>query len=276
MRRIADSLGSRFPAGSPGGEYDVRFFVPHAEIRLPLRDSLARVEGPFALDMQMFSDVDSVDPKAVSGLTPVALDDTLTLYPADASAGGSGPADTLTAQYRKHPLDTALRQLIFQWKKSSGITDTFTLVPDQKSRELGLRRYSGLHRSAVFRVVPDPDMAWLEIFFSAGGANEARFFLDTAGKDITDPAGLKRRYWIPGSENLIVRATHGMTALLNRRPDSRIAPDFFLIPSDRNAYDTAGFARIPYPVLGEIGFPREGGSLRVTLDLFLFPLRSPP
>ena len=56
----------------------------------------------------------------------------------------------------------------------------------------------------------------------------------------------------------------------------------FLKPADRFAFDTttagdgSSYLRVVYPVLGEVGFPRgAGGKLRVTVDMYLYPLSNP-
>jgi hypothetical protein len=45
---------------NPTGNFDRRFFVPYAEMRLPIDIALTRVPSTFALDMGVTSDVDSL------------------------------------------------------------------------------------------------------------------------------------------------------------------------------------------------------------------------
>jgi hypothetical protein len=280
---LLDSIAARLGSGSGAtGSFDTRFFVPYAEIKLPLADSLAQVDGPFALDMQLISDVDSVAPQSALESIPVSIGDSIRLYPVrNGGEGYSGPDDTLICGYRRHPVDTGMRQVILRWSRASAITDTILVQPDGKWREFGLKRYSGLYRQASIKLAPGSETVSVEVFFSTSGIIEPRHFLDSAGKPVSANADSKRRFWNPGAKELAVRSTYGMRNLLNRVALPGITPDLFLRPADRNAFDTtgagggAGYLRVYYPVLGEIDFPRDNGLLQVTLDIYLYPLAAP-
>ncbi len=293
MDSIATRMGNPALADSTPGKYDTRFFLPYAEIRFPLDSARTKVDGPFALDMQITSDVDSaaVPGALLSDTLQLPLDSTLRLLYSYgiADAQHLNPTDSLYCKYQRHPADSALRQAIFRWKGiDSAISDTFTLIPDGRSWELGLKRISSSSRTHSVSVVPDSGHLSLKVFFSTSAVTEPNGFLDSTLKaDLTAYADLKRRYIRPGASELALRATRGIRSLLNRNtgavctptPCPDVAPDLFLRPFDRRAFDatdSANYLQVPYPVLGEIEFPRNAGKLEVTLDLYLYPLRSAP
>ncbi len=286
--RLLDSIEARLQGmgvslpSAPSGEFDRRFFVPYAAIRLPLADSLARVDGPYALDMQLRSDIDSLDrDDAGFGSIGLALDDSLRLPVLGGGTYASVPLDTLLATYRAHPVDTALRQVLFRWARESSTADTFIVAPDERRRELTLRRRSGWLLPLTIGFTPSAENASLEVFFSAQQVNESRAILDSTGREITLHQQLTRRFWNPGGDSLRVRATRGMRTLLNRNagPGAPVVPDLFLRGVERAAFDTTtvggiSHRRVSYPVFGEIDFPRENDTLRVGLEVYLFPLES--
>ncbi|HAO99022.1 MAG TPA: hypothetical protein DCQ83_03140 [Fibrobacteres bacterium] len=282
--RLLDSIQARLGANFPvtaANKYDARFFVPYAEINLPLADSLARVDGRFALDMQLYSEADSSDPLADTALAPVRLNDSLKLYPAQSGASSYGSAnDTMICKYRKHPVDGGQRQLIVYWRTDVSVQDTFLLTPDGKRHELGLRRHTGWQRYATLGVYPKDSSADVEVYFNLSGGMEPNSFIDPAtGQVKTVYADLKQRYWRPGVSLLNLRATHSIGNLLNRVGGAK--PEMFLKPAERMAFDTAqtstgSYLRVYYPVLGDIDFPRENGKLYVNVDVYLYPLRSSP
>ncbi len=282
--RLLDSINSRLGGslGAVTGQFDTRFFVPYAELRLPLADSLAQVDGPYALDMQMFSDLDSTaDGAAWSDTMVMSLGQSprflLYSYPVSDIALQK-PQDSLYCFYRTHPVDSTLRQLIFLWHNSDTVyNDTFNLQPDGLTRELGLRRITNELNTQTVAVIPDTASATVIIFLSMDGVTEPNGFVDSAQNADTNFATVSRRYWWPGAQSLEVRSTRGIRLLLNRTDQTTSRPDLFLKPTDRHAFDTtSAHNAIPFPVLGEIGFPRQNGKLNATLDLYLYPLRSTP
>ena len=120
----------------------------------------------------------------------------------------------------------------------------------------------------------------MEVYFNVGSGVEPNGFLDpVTNQPFTAYKDLKKRYWIPGATELNVRATHGLGSLLNRV--TGVTPALFLRPADHNAFDTAvasdgsSYLHVSYPVLGEIGFPRDAsGKIYITVDLYLYPLGS--
>jgi hypothetical protein len=281
-------LGSKYPASAAGGKYDVSFYVPYGEIHFPLVDGSGnpdprtRVNGPFALDMQLVSDVDSLDPRSDSGLVPLplstaSLPDSLKLFPMQpAPPAFPGQAvDTLIATYRQLPSDTTLRQLILHWVINSTLQDTFLLTPDGNRQELALARYPGWLQTATLGVYPYESQAMVQVYFNLGGATEPNGFLvPGTTTQQTLYSALAQRFWRPGATELDVRATNSLGALLNRVNGS--LPQMFLKPADHNAfdtafYDTSAYNLVSYPVMGEIGFPLK----TVTIDIYLYPLAAP-
>jgi hypothetical protein len=269
------TLGDRLLGVNPSGTFDRRFFVPYAEIRLPIDTALTRVDGPFAIDMGITSDVDSLGLDTATFRDDIAIGtgDSLKL-PVHGGNSGSVAVDTLAVTYRAHPVDTTLRD--------PAVADTFTTVPDGRHRELTLRRRSGWLRSATLSVKPEVSQLRVDVFFNVASIAEPRHLLDARGNNITNTATLSRRFWRPGADSLTTRATRGVQSLLNRvhTPGIGIAPDLFLRSVDRLAYDTATvsgqtYRRVAYPVFGEIAFKRAGnGRLEVGLELYLYPLEA--
>ncbi len=293
--RLLDSiqarLGSAFPA-STTGKYDTRFYVPYAEIHLPLVnatnqiDPRTHVDGPFALDMQMVSESDSgLDPQSTAALIPVALGSSLKLYalPSSSTSYSTQSADTLICSYApnpSNPLDSTLRRIVLRWVNDSTVRDTLYVTADGNRHELGLSLHSGWTRYATLGVYPEAGQAKVEVYFNSGSVESNGFVDRTTGQQKTTFKDLAARYWRPGASELTVRATHGLGALLNRK--TGVTPALFLRPADRLAFDTttasdgSSYLRVLYPVLGEVGFPRgSDGKLRVTVDVYLYPLSNP-
>ena len=275
------TLGDRLMGADPAGRFDRRFYIPYAAMRLPVDTGLTRVDGPFALDMSVATDIDSLglDTAAFRGDHAIAAGDSLrlTVY------GGSGSVsvDTLAVSYRRHPVDTALRQILTRWVGAASAADTFITVPDGKHRELTLSRREGWRRAATLGIKPGAAALGVEVFFNTAGVIEPRDFLNADGDLITTTSVLSRRFWRPGADSLTVRVTRGMQNLLNRvhAPGVGVAPDFFLRGTDRAAYDTAlvsslTYRKVAYPVFGEVAFKRTGGRLVVGLELYLYPLEA--
>ncbi len=278
---IQGRLGSKYPASS-ASKSDARFYVPYAEIHFPLvsgsaPDPRTYVDGNFPLDMQLASEVDSLDPQSTPGLIPLTTNDSLKLYPlqsAPPSFAGQ-PIDTLICVYRPLPSDTTQRQLILHWIENSTIQDTFLLAPDSVRHELTLKRYPGWLSPATLGVYPQASQALLEVYFNVGtGVVPYGFFIPGKSTQQSSYSALKQRYWRPGATELDVRATNSVGTLLNRVAGT--APQMLLKPYDRHAFDTAlvdtsTYNIVSYPVLGEIGFPLQ----TVTVDVYLYPLGSP-
>jgi hypothetical protein len=277
------TLGNRLLGSNPSGTFDRRFFVPYAAVRLPVDHTLTRVEGPFALDMSVTSDVDSLpDGSDFRDDIAVATGDSLKLPVQGGGAYADIPVDTLVVSYRRHAVDSSLRQVFLRWTQLTTVADTFTLYPDGRSRELGMRRHTGWTQSSTLNVKPGAAQLRIEVYFNVASVAESRHILDSAGNSLTSASDLKGRYWRPGADSLNVRVTRGLRNLLNRvhTPGTGIAPDLFLRGVDRAVFDTASvsgsyYRRVPYPVFGEIDFKRAGnGRLEVGLDLYLYPLEA--
>lgn len=276
LAKIDTALVSKY-LWTTSGKYDSRFFVPYAEVHFPIDASKTRVNGNFALDMQLISEVDSLDPQSSLGLIPVNTGDSLTLYPTQAGAANyTGSTDTLTCYYRKAPADTSLRQVILHWKKDA-VVDTFLLAPEGKRRQLALKRHSGWLRPATLGVYPHPDRADIEVYFNVGSGIEPNAFENASVATPTAPRSVSGRYLLPGAATLNLRATRGVSAVLNRA--SGVTPGLYLRPSDRNAFDSTYAtdstftSRITFPVFGEVGFSKTGGKHHVDIDIYLYPLR---
>lgn len=277
------TLGDDYLGANPTGNFDRRFYVPYAQMRLPVDQALTRVPGAFALDMGVTSDVDSL------GLDTAAFRDDIVLAAGSDSLvlpvyGGSGSVkmDNLVIKYRAHPADAGLRQVMTHWAGDPAVADTFVTEPDGRHRELTLTRRTGWQRSATLSIVPAAANLRLEVFFNVGSILEPRDILDSTGKAITAPRDLASRFYRPGADSVKVRVTRGLRTLLNRNyaAGTSVAPDMFLRTIDRAVYDTAAingstYQRVIYPYTGEIEFKRApSGRLEVGLDLYLYPLEA--
>lgn len=290
-QRLLDSIktrmGSSFPTDS-GGKYDTRFYVPYAEIHLPLVDAAnqidprTHVDGPFAFDLQMLSETDSLLDPQTTGVASVSLGGSLKLIqPATVTPFATLTLDTLICSYAPNPADTSLRRMVLRWKTDSTIVDTFYLTPDGNRHELGLKRHTGWQRFATLGVYPSASQANVEVYFGAGSVEPNGLIDRATGQQKTTYKDLASRYWRPGASEVVVRATRGVGALLNRKSGATTA--MFLRPAERNAFDTtyvaadsSSYLRVLYPVFGEVGFPKgTDGKLHVTVDVYLYPLSNP-
>jgi|GEM_PF-2675865 len=293
MNRIRLKLNAYDPATPNLGDslmrpvasvnFDRRFFVPYAVMRLPIDSALTRVPKPFAIDMSVSTDVDSLGNDTASFRDDLVLNagnDSLTLV----VNGGPSSArtDNLIVKYRAHPGDASLRLLTTYWAGAPTVADTFVVEnPDGRHRELTLTRRTGWQRSAVLSVKPSASQLRVEVFFNVGALTEANNIKDSTGKDISSPRLLASRFYRPGADSLSVRVTRGLRNLLNRNYNTGIsvAPDMVLRAVERRVYDTsavkgASYAEVFYPVTGEVAFKRTGGRLVVGLDLYLYPLEA--
>lgn len=278
-------LGDRLLGSGPAGErFDRRFFVPYARLRLPVDTALTRVHGPFALDMTLSSDVDSLDADTAAFRDDIAVAVGAGIgLPVRGEGAGSVP-DTLVVSYRAHPADTTLRQILYHWASRPSAADTVTVAPNGLRRELSARRQTGWPRATTLGVRPEPSELHVEVYFSVASVTEPNAVYDSTGKQITSNSGQSSRYWVPGADSLAVRATNGIRNVLNRVhvPGVGSVPDMLLQGASRAAFDTAtisnsSYRRVAYPVFGEIDFKRGGdGKLRVGLDLYLYPLEARP
>lgn len=279
------TLGDDYLGTTPTGHFDRRFFVPYAEMRLPVDTAATRVAGPFALDLSVTSDVDSL------GLDTASFRDDLTLAAGPDSLvlpvyGGIGNVrmDNLVVRYRAHPRDTALRQILTHWKGAPSVADTFVTEADGRHRELTLSRRTGWLRPAVLSIKPSPAALRIEVYFNVSALEEPRDILDSLGQPITASRDLVSRYYRPGADSVKVRVTRGLRTLFNRNytTGTAIAPDMFLRTVERRVYDTTRvpgttypYQLVVYPVTGEIAFKRApGGRLEVGLELYLYPLEA--
>ncbi len=280
------TLGDRLLGSAPAGErFDRRFFVPYARLRLPVDTALTSVQGPFALDMTLSSDVDSLDSETESFRDDidVAVGAQIGL-PMRGGGSGSVP-DTLVVAYRAHPADTALRQILYHWASRPTAADTVIVEPNGLRRELAARRQTAWPRATTLTVHPEAARLRVEVYFSVASVTEPNAIYDSTGRQVTSFAGQSARYLRPGADSLAVRATHGIRNVLNRvhEPGVGSVPDMLLQGARRAAFDTSTtesgstYRRVPYPVFGEVDFKRDGdGKLRVGLDLYLYPLEARP
>jgi hypothetical protein len=264
---------------TPAGKFDRRFFVPYAELRLRLSDSLNHVDGPFAFDLSVVSDVDSVGDGETLANFPVALGASKSLSVFGGADYTSGTRDSLRVAYLMHPLDSTLRLITLAWAQDAGTVDTLTMTPNGNHREVVARKHSGWLRQANLSLVPSPSELLIGVHFSAQSFNEPNFIRDSTGlRNVSTNSGLKRRFLRPGADSLAVRVTMGIGQLLNRTSAASITPDIYLRGVDRPAYDTATvngntYNRVNFPVMGEVGLPRgTDGKLKAGLDIYLYPL----
>lgn len=270
-------LGDRLLGGTAAGLFDRRFYVPYAELRIPLRDSLTKVDGGFAFDVQVLSDVDSVAEGETLGNIPLALNSTVGL-PVTGQAFGDARQDTLRVTYRPLPGDTTQRQILLQWAGKPETVDSFTVVPDSRLREFVTTRRPGWQRAVNLSATPQPGQLLVGVYFSAASVVEPRAILDSNGDEATLYREQRRRFVRPGADSLTVRVTRGLRLLLNRTSSASTAPDLYLRGIERLAFDTTAvngstYNRVTFPVMGEVEFPRGAdGKVRVNLDLYLYPL----
>jgi hypothetical protein len=281
------TLGDRlFAAATPGATFDRRFYVPYAKLKFPVDAALTRVQGPFALDMGLTSDVDSLDNDTASFQDDIAVTTGTSIGLPMHGTGPTSVPDTLVVSYRAYPADTTLRQIIFHWASSTSASafDTLTVSPNGLRREFAARRQTGWPRSTTVGVRPQAGQLNVEVFFSVSGIAEPNSIFDSTGKQVTSNSGLSVRFWRPGADSLAVRATHGVRNVLNRVTEAGkgSVPDMLLQSVRRAAYDTStisgsSYRPVQYPVFGEIDFKRgAGGKVYVGLDLYLYPLEARP
>lgn len=279
------TLGDDYLGANPTGNFDRRFFVPYAEMRLPVDTAATRVAGPFAIDLTVNSDVDSL------GLDTAAFRDDISLAVGSDSLvlpvyGGVGSSrmDNLVVRYRAHPADTTLRQVMTRWAGAPSVADTFVTEPDGRHRELTLTRRTGWLLPATLSIKPSAAALRIEVYFNASGVTEPRDILDSLGKPLTANRDLAARFYRPGADSVTVRVTRGLRTLFNRNytAGTAIAPDMFLRTVERRVYDTTRvpgttypYQTVLYPVTGEIDFKRAAsGRLEVGLELYLYPLEA--
>ena len=279
------TLGDRlFAASAAGDAFDRRFYVPYARLRLPVDAALTRVQGPFALDMSISSDVDSLDSDTASFHDDIAVATGASIKLPVRGGGSESVPDTLVVSYRAQPTDTTLRQILYHWASTPTTVDTVTVTPDGLRRELAARRQTGWPRATTVGVRPQAAQLNVEVFFSVASVTEPNAILDSTGNQVTSNSGLSVRFWRPGADSITVRATHGVRNILNRvQVDGKGSlPDMYLQTVRRAAYDTSTissstYRRVEYPVFGEIDFKRGAGNkIYVGLDLYLYPLEARP
>lgn len=279
------TLGDRlFASNGLGADFDRRFYVPYAVLRLPVDTAATRMEGPFAYDMNLVSDLDSTTGDTASFVAEraIATGDSLLL----AVSSGSGStllSDMLVASYRVHPVDTTLRQVLVHWSGAPTLADTFVTEPDGRFRELTLRRRTGWPRPPVLAVTPEASALRVRSYFNAASVDEPRDFIDSTGRTVISNRGRSARFLRPGADTLAVRATNGIRMLLGRTSGADFTPDMFLRSTERAVYDTAtisddqSYRTVVYPVMGEMELKRSpGGRLEAGLDLYLYPLDARP
>jgi hypothetical protein len=275
------TLGNRLLGTNPAGTFDRRFFVPYAEMRLPVDPATTRVPGAFAFDLGVTTDVDSLGDASSSFRDDIGIGvgDSIRLTVHGGTSGTSSAVDTLVVSYRPHPVDTALRQVLTRWVNAT-VADTISLTADGLHRELTLRRHTGWARATTLSVKPTAARLGVEVYFNVSAVTEPRFILDSLGNVITTKSRLTRGFYRPGADSVNIRVTRGLRNLLNRIPGTSIAPDMFLRTVDRDAFDTSlvsnlTYRRVVQPAFGEIDFKRAGdGKLKVGIDLYLYPLEA--
>ncbi len=285
LNALEPGLGNRYldTGFVSTGTFDRRFFVPYAEMRLPIDHALTRVPSAFAIDMAVTTDVDSLGDASAAFHDDIniAMGDSMRLVVQGGAAGSSRPVDTLIVSYRPHPADTTLRQALTRWAGEPTIADTVTLNTDGRQREITLRRHTGWSHATTLSVRAAARLG-VEVFFNVASITEPRFILDSTGNSISENANyrLTHRFFRPGADSLNVRVTRGLRNLLNRVPGSSVSPDMYLRSVDRAIFDTASvnsltYRRVVQPAFGEIDFKRGGdGKLKVGLELYLYPLEA--
>jgi hypothetical protein len=279
------TLGDRLMGSAPGGtSFDRRFYVPYARLLLPVDTALTRVQGPFAVDMAVTSDVDSLDSDTATFRDDIAVTTGASIGLPVRGGGSSSVPDTLVVSYRAHPADTSLRQILYHWASNATVADTVTVAPNGLRRELAARRKTGWPRATTVGVRPQAGQLDVEVYFSVSSIVEPNSILDSTGRAYSSASRLSVRFWRPGADSVAVRATHGVRNVLNRVvvTGRGSTPDMLLQSVRRAAFDTAEVAgltyrTVGYPVFGEIDFKRgAGGKVHVGLDLYLYPLEARP
>lgn len=268
LKRLGSSL-----ARASDGEFDLAYYVPFAQMTLPLAGPSV-IEGGFPLDMRLVSDLDSLLPGDSAGVEhrlPKGEDQVvIVLYERN---NPTRPSDSVTARFEDVEGVPDLNRFIL-WGKDTAHKDT-TYLHDGETREI-FRISSGSRADRlVFSVSVQGDSLAYRVHVNTKSEEEGYLYKDLAtGKPLTELAQRIPRFLKPEDTSLTLRATRGFQRMLNRaRLGEEIESDFFIQPTRNAAADTASKEPTPYPVLGEIEPEIESGRLGVDIVLYLYPLK---
>jgi hypothetical protein len=177
------------------------------------------------------------------------------------------------------PADS-LRTVLIRYSVDSGYNDTLHLRLGES------RQYNLVGNSNTMMVV---DFSALESsllvrsYLSVRSAGESNDFRDPAtGESITELVKQLPRFLKPTDKALTLRATDGFQRLINRaRSNANVLQDFQLLPVAYPAVDPktgTGEDKVPmlihYPVLSVVAPALQAGKLKVTVELYLYPLKA--
>lgn len=270
------------------GKFDLRYFVPFAQLSLPIAKPF--LEGELALDFTLNSRLDSVPPGAEDFGSQVSI-----------PVGGRAPVlrfldiadpgratDSLALSYTvdsRHPERS--RKVAFLYADPD-IRDTLVLqVGDSLERKLALR---GFRHRVNLRLRAGTDSLGVTLSLVARDGVESNSFAPPEGQS-SNLSQSRSRFADSASRALTLRATSGIQRLLNRgAPENELRHTFSLsVFAGVNREDPSRDEYVDYPVFSVVplapasdsaggGSPAPGGAsgnYKVGLTLYLYPLRSP-
>jgi hypothetical protein len=271
------------PSRSKGNQFDLTYFIPFAQISMPLADSL-RLEGGLPIEMRLNSDLDSILPETPRGTISVftILKDKSTWLLTKTESGNAYKIlDSISILYRQMPnADSGIRQVIVQFAKDSSRNDSI-FIHLGETKEIIIGKVNG-SSPLVISASAQSSILQISYYLSSHSVSEPNDFKDpVTGKLLTTLSEKLPRLLRPAQNNLTLRATRGLQRILNRADAGvSIFPDLVIQPISQAVDDsvTGGGKtepqRVPFPVLSVIPPKIVGGRLSVSIDLYLYPLKA--
>jgi len=294
--RLMDSIGATLQkklgiAPTPGninGNFDLTYFVPYAQMSMPLSDSMT-LEGNHPIETKVTSELDSLLPNAnaaINGHFPVILvplNSTSPLFVTTDPSNDNAVLDTISISYETPTLNNAaLKKVILKYAKDTLQNDTTYISVGQRVEN---KKILSSSRTKPLFLVFEAGSEALSVtsYFSSNAKDEVDNFRDPAtGVLLTTLADKLQRLIKPKQDSLTLWVTRGLQVLLNR---ADIGKNVFsdLVVQAVSAVDTSvvttstasgyGPDRLPFPVLSVIPPKLKNKKLTVRLDLYLYPLK---
>ncbi|MDB5049529.1 MAG: hypothetical protein JWO30_2600 [Fibrobacteres bacterium] len=269
------------------GDFDLSYFVPFAKMTLPLDLAKTKLESGFPLQINMVTSIDSLLGDTISG--GIRVDTVQQGVPRilwhTYDPGNPGTIlDDVSITYDPvlNSGDARLRKVILKFSRDSVFNDTsYIHVGESKQRTTTLQGYG----KSFLSLTLDADSLVLAVhsYLTVRPEAENNEYRDSVtGETITDLERRMQKFLHSGDSELSLRAIHGFQRLLNRtRSNANVLQDFQFQPSVFSAVDTSFIvggdttsAVVDYPVLSVVAPKLEGKSLKVDVELYLFPLKA--